>query len=244
MDRTLPWAIVMKDFSVFRTKKSIVFSLAIFPVVIGVGLPAVIWLLMRRSALSPDVVVTLLDAFSFFFIIIPSLIPVTLASYSIMGEKAEKSLEPLLSTPATDGDILLGKGLAAFLPSIAATLAGAIIFMVISDILTFSILGHLFFPNWSVAIILLLAVPFICMMSVELNLIISARTSDLRTAYNLGASILLPFGAIYVLFELGYLPFTETNLLIISAVVLLIGLLLLPVIRSAFRREEILTKWR
>jgi hypothetical protein len=82
------------------------------------------------------------------------------------------------------------------------------------------------------------------MMSVELNLIISARTSDLRTAYNLGASILLPFGAIYVLFELGYLPFTETNLLIISAVVLLIGLLLLPVIRSAFRREEILTKWR
>jgi ABC-2 type transport system permease protein len=142
MDRSTSWAIVMKDFSVFRTKKSIIFSLTLFPILFGVGLPAVIWLLMRRASFPPAIIATLLNAFSFFFIILPNLIPVTLASYSIIGEKAEKSLEPLLSTPATDGEILLGKGLAAFLPSIAATYAGATIFMVLADILTFNDLGY------------------------------------------------------------------------------------------------------
>ena len=44
----------------------------------------------------------LLDSFSFFFVIIATIIPTAISSYSIVGEKVEKSLEPLLATPATD----------------------------------------------------------------------------------------------------------------------------------------------
>ena len=55
-----------------------------------------------------------------------------------MGEKVEKSLEPLLATPTTDGEILLGKSIAAFIPPVVATWAGAAIYMALIDNLTYA----------------------------------------------------------------------------------------------------------
>jgi hypothetical protein len=60
------------------------------------------------------------------------MLPVAIASYSLVGEKIERSLEPLLATPATDGEILLGKGIAAFVPPVAAIWAGAVVFMALA----------------------------------------------------------------------------------------------------------------
>ena len=68
-----------------------------------------------------------------------AILPTAIASYSIVGEKVEKSLEPLLATPTTDGELLLGKSIAAFLPPLIATYIGALIFMVLIDIVTFSV---------------------------------------------------------------------------------------------------------
>jgi hypothetical protein len=43
------------------------------------------------------------------FIIVPATLPTIIASYSIVGEKNNRSLEPLLATPTTDGELLAGK---------------------------------------------------------------------------------------------------------------------------------------
>ena len=48
----------------------------------------------------------------------PLMVPVTIAAYSIVGEKVTRSLEPLLATPISTTKLLLGKGLAAALPGI------------------------------------------------------------------------------------------------------------------------------
>src|SRR5213076_1478161 len=122
--------------------------------------------------------------------------------YSIVGEKVEKSLEPLLATPTTDGEILLGKGISAFLPPIAAIWGGSAVFMVLMDLVTRGTLGYNFFPNWNAGIVLSLVVPPAAIMSVEWNGIISARVSDVRVAMQLGARVALPFGGIYVSGEL------------------------------------------
>jgi ABC-2 type transport system permease protein len=61
-------------------------------------------------------IIVFLDAFSFFYIMLAAMLPITLASYSIVGEKVENSLEPLLATPITDEEFLFGKILAAFIP--------------------------------------------------------------------------------------------------------------------------------
>jgi len=162
-----------------------------------------------------------------------------------VGEKVEKSLEPLLATPTTDGEVLLGKGISAFLPPIAAIWGGSAVFMVLIDLVTRGTLGYNFFPNWNAGIVLFLMVPLAAIMSVEWNVILSSRVSDVRVAMQLGALVVLPFGGIYVSGELNLISLGDaSNLLIIAGILLVVDVLLLYVARATFRREEILTKWK
>jgi ABC-2 type transport system permease protein len=83
-----------------------------------------------------------------------------------------------------------------------------------------------------------------CVFSVELNIIVSSRVNDVRAANQFGGLLLIPFAGLYVLGEISVVPLTANNLLIISAILLLVDAFLFLVSRSTFRREEILTKWK
>jgi len=244
MDLENIWTVATKDFNILRVKKNILYTLVAFPLGMAIGLPAVIWLIEMMNAISFETLFPIFNAFNFFFIIIASGLPTGMASYSIVGEKVEKSLEPLLATPATDGEILIGKSFAAFLTSITATYFGATIYMVLIDVITNQQLGYLFYPNWTAGVLLLLAAPLACLFSVEMNVIVSARVNDVRAANQFGGLLLIPFTALYVLGEINIVPLTANNLLIISAILLFIDAILFFVSRSTFRREEILTKWK
>ena len=211
---------------------------------LSVGLPLVVWLWLKNGEVPASEIAVLLNAFSFFFIILATLLPTVLSAYSFLGEKLEKSLEPLLATPATDGELLLGKSLAAFLPSIGASYVGAAVFMVFVDGLTGGRLGYLYFPNATMAVILLLAVPLACTFSVEANVIIASLVGDLRAAQQLGTLASVPFGGVFVLAETNFTSLDPTTLLTISVLLLAIDVVLLQVCRVTFRREEILTKWK
>jgi ABC-2 type transport system permease protein len=242
------WIIALKDFKIFRRKRYVIYSLVALPLIVSFLLPITIVYEGYQnggSGISATELVILLPAFTFFYLILAGMIPTTIASYTLVGEKLEKSLEPLLATPTTDGEILLGKGIAAFLPPIGAILGGATILMVLMDLVTHGTLGYYFFPNWNAAVVLFLLVPLAAVMSVEWNVIISARVSDVRVAQQIGILLILPFGGIYVGGELGIVPLGSTSdLLIISGILLAVDLLLLYVARATFRREEILTKWK
>jgi ABC-2 type transport system permease protein len=60
----------------------------------------------------------IMNEFLLMFMMMPVIIPVTIAAYSIVGEKATHSLEPLLATPITTAELLAGKILAAGHPAI------------------------------------------------------------------------------------------------------------------------------
>lgn len=239
------WAVASKDFEVFRKKKSVVYSAFIIPILASVFLPLVMQYVEGSSNVPGPELVVLLPAFTFFYMILAGLIPTTIAAYSIVGEKVEKSFEPLLATPMTDGEILLGKGIAAFLPPIAAILAGALVFMGLMDAVTYGAIGYNYFPNWNAAIVFLLMVPLAAVMSVEWNVIVSARVNDVRVASQIGMLLILPFAGIYVGGELNLIPLDDVaTLLIITGLLLLFDLILLFISRATFRREEILTRWK
>ncbi len=242
------WIIASKDFKVFSKKKNILYSIIIVPLVVSLLFPALIYFIEHRnsaSGMSASVLTMLLPAFTFFYLVLAALIPTTLASYSIVGEKVEKSLEPLLATPTTDGEILLGKGISSFLPPMVAILGGSTIFMALMDLMTYGTLGYNFFPNWNTGIILFLMVPLATIMSVEWNVIVSSRISDIRVAQQIGILLILPLGVIYVAGEIGIIQLGVTNdLLIIAGILLLVDVILLYVAKTIFRREEILTKWK
>jgi ABC-2 type transport system permease protein len=106
-------------------------------------------------------------------------------------------------------------------------------------------LGYYYFPDWNTAIVLFLLAPLAAMMSVQMNVIVSSRISDVRTGQQVGALMVLPFGGLYVAGELGIVALGDTNnLLIIAGALFVVDAVLFFVSRATFRREEILTKWK
>jgi ABC-type Na+ efflux pump permease subunit len=242
------WIVASKDFATFTRKKNIIYTVFIVPIMVSILLPTVTWYVGQRAkgtGWTPAELVSILPAFSFFYLILAGIIPSYIASYSIVGEKVEKSLEPLLATPTTDGEILLGKGIAAFLPPFAAVLAGSVIFMTLTDSVTYGKLGYYFFPNWNSVILLFLMVPLAEVLCVEWNVMVSSRVTDVRIAQQVGALFIIPLAGIYVAGEVNLISLGDsTNLILIAAALLVIDLLLLSFVREVFNREQILTRWR
>ena len=240
------FTIAGKDLAVTMRRRSIVTALVAFPLLVGVGLPLVLLLAGRKSGGLPssDVLARLLTSFQFFFVIGAATLPTTIAAYSLVGEKMERSLEPLLATPVTDIDVLLGKALAAVAPSVASMWVGVSVFMTITDIQAHGTLGHWFFPNPTALLTMLLLVPLVATVSAEVSVLVSARSTDVRSAQQLGALIVIPFAAIYVSSEIGILTLDPGSMLLLAAALLVLVVVLFFAARAAFNREETLTRWK
>jgi ABC-2 type transport system permease protein len=242
MTSWMPWKIAKKDFKVIKRKKSIIFYVVGLPLLLA----AAFSLLVNNDVTTSNVSnATLgLAALTYIFVILAAVLPTSIAAYSIVGEKVERSLEPLLATPTTDSQILLGKSIAAFVPSILATWLGASIFMAVTDYLTHDLLGYYYFPSWIPGILLLLLAPLAALLGIEVAVILSARVSDVRGANQLGGLMWIPFMAVFIAGVDGVITFDLFTLLFITAIVLILDVALFFVSKSTFNREEILTNWK
>ncbi len=238
------WIVATKDMRVFLRKRYAIYSMVIFPLIVGIGLPLVLRFAgARHGGLNSTQLPVIMNAFSFFFLIGAASLPTILASCSLVGEKIEKSLEPLLAAPITDNELLLGKSIAAFIPPVGALYISSIVFMVLADLVTHNVLGYSYFPKWTIGLILLLMVPLSAILSVEWSVIVSSRASDARAAQMQGLFIVLPLAAIYIASEVGAITLNTATLLIISGVILMADIILFFLSTKTFQREEILTKW-
>jgi len=177
------------------------------------------------------------------FLIIPLIVPMTVAAFSIIGEKKARTLEPLLATPVSTAAILLGKSLAAALPGVLATwiayvfsLAG-LKFMV-SAVVFRSLTG----ATWWVAMGLL--VPLLAVLAVMVGIIISSRVNDTRVAQQLGGVVVIPVVVLSIGQVTGFLLVSLNLMLIAAGVVLALDALVLWVAVVLFERERILTRWK
>ena len=59
--------------------------------------------------------------FMAYFLLIPAMVPMAIATQSVIGEKVARSLEPQLATPLQVPELLAGKTIAAALPAVTAT---------------------------------------------------------------------------------------------------------------------------
>jgi ABC-type transport system involved in multi-copper enzyme maturation permease subunit len=243
------WIVTLKDLSVFKKNKYILYSLIAMPIIVGVVLPVIFIFALNAQAslLTRDQLLAaanqVVNLGSMYFVIIPSVLPSIIASYSFVGEKIEKSLEPLLATPTTDGELLLGKSLAAFIPCMAVTLIGAAIFLPIIDYWSYTTLGIFMLPNLYWLIIMGVITPLACIMSVEANVIVSSRVNDIRAAQQIGGLVVLPL--IFVVIFASTTSGTSTLLALgLSAALAVADIALFYLAKATFQREEILTKWK
>ncbi len=186
----------------------------------------------------------IVSEFLIMFMIIPLFIPVNIAAYSIVGEKTTHSLEPLLATPITTGELLAGKNLASVIPAIVATWVGFGIFAVGSLIITGggALAQALLNPMWMIAIFV--AGPLMAVLSVNFSIMVSSRVNDPRVAEQLSAVVIVPIIALFIGQISGLFILNSTLILLLCLVLVFIDILMIYLAVRLFQRETILTRWK
>jgi len=181
------------------------------------------------------------------FLVLLVLTPVagsmSVAAYSVIGEKQARTLEPLLATPLTTFELLAAKVLGSLLPALMLTLACFGVY--IAGVALFAQPGvflALLTPT-SLAIVFVLG-PLAALAALQLAVCVSSRVNDARSAQQIGALIILPIAAMLVLQLTG--TFLLTLPVIASIALMLAGvnvsLMLFGI--ALFDRESILTRWK
>jgi ABC-2 type transport system permease protein len=187
--------------------------------------------------------VYMLDIFTLLFMILPISIPVTIAAYSIVGEKTNHSLEPLLATPITTGELLAGKGLAAAIPAIIATWLSFGLYLVGVRILTnATVFAHVLEPLWLAAVFVV--GPLLTILAVCTAIIVSSRVTDPRVAEQLSAVVILPIILVLVGQSMGLFILDRQIIILAIIVVAMADAVLVVIAVKTFQREAILTKWK
>jgi ABC-2 type transport system permease protein len=190
----------------------------------------------------------LVQAFMFQqFLVMQLLIPVTgaiaFAGYSLIGEKQGRTLEPLLSTPLTTAELLIGKGLGALLPSLAIMLVStAVYFAAIAALAQPGVFAEVL--NRRSVLLMLVVGPMAALVALQLAVLVSSRVNDPRTAQQFGALLILPLTAMFVMQFNGVLMLTVPLIALLALVLAVAWIVLVVVGVAAFDRETILTRWK
>jgi len=182
--------------------------------------------------------------FLLLYMMMPLMIPVTIAAYSIVGEKSTRTLEPLLATPITTIELLAGKGLAAALPAIAATWLSFGVFVVGARLLGVGagLLAKLADPMWLMAIFLV--GPLLAVASVSFAVMISSRVNEPRVAEQLSGLVALPLLALFFGQVSGLILLNSSLVLWMALGLLALDSVLVAFAVQLFQRESILTRWK
>lgn len=187
--------------------------------------------------------VYMLNLYTLLFMMIPVIIPVTIAAYSIVGEKTAHSLEPLLATPITTTELLLGKMIAACVPAIVATWGA---FLVYAVFVWFYVDEEVFelamAPMWLIAIVFV--GPLLSLLSVSAAVLISSRVSDPRAAEQLSAFVILPVILLLIGQSMGLILVDARLIFLLGVLVLILDVVFIGLSIKLFQRETILTKWK
>jgi len=175
-----------------------------------------------------------------YMLAIPALVPATLAAYSVVGERLQGTLEPVLATPVRREELLLGKALAAFVPSLAVSYSVFALFIGVVEVFAQ--------PGVASALIQgpdllaqLLFTPLLAAVSIWIGIAVSARSSDPRTAAQLALLVSLPSVAVTTLIAFNVIPATLPVALAFAAGLLVLVRLGWRVASATFDRERLIT---
>lgn len=182
--------------------------------------------------------------FLLLFMMIPLIIPVNIAAYSIVGEKTTRSLEPLLATPVTTAELLLGKNLASVIPAVIGTWLGFLVFAIGAGLIVNNpkVMDALLDPTWLLAIILI--GPLLAVLSVNFSLMVSSRVNDPRVAEQVSAVIIVPVLGLFFGQISGLFLINRDLILIMAAFLIAVDAAVLYLAVRLFQRETILTRWK
>jgi ABC-2 type transport system permease protein len=177
-----------------------------------------------------------------FFLLMPAYIPLSIATFSIIGEKQARTLEPVLAAPVQTVEILAGKAIAALVPGVLAGWLTYLLFVAIASLVYGpNLFGVVTDPSWLAGVFAL--GPVVGLSSVVAGVIVSSRVNDPRVAQQIGGVIIVPIIGVTLLQATGALLVGARGYLLLTAIILLVSLVGLRIGVALFDREAILTRW-
>ena len=181
--------------------------------------------------------------FLILFMLIPTVVPLTMAIYSVIGEKAARTLEPLLAAPVGVGELLFAKSLASTIPSVVVTwIAYGVYLASVSSLGSRAAVNAVTAPRWILAIVTM--VPLLTLLSVNLGILISTRVNDVRVAQQIGGLVVIPVVGIGIAQVTGQVVLNNDSFIRFSLLLVAADIAVFFLARLAFQRENILVRWR
>ena len=254
-------ALMRKEWLGLKNNRSILLAMAFLPLIMVLSTVGTAWHLrslpvsefLKEGSLTvpaqwtdvdarQGVMILMNDQFMFYLLLSPMSLPMSIAAYSIIGEKKAKSLEPLLATPIKTWELLMAKVLVAVAPAAIAGwlsyLAVVLGIWLVADSVVFSYLVR---PVWLVGMTLLS--PLLAGLSTLSGVTVSSRMKDIRAANSVAGFFVLPLIVVSVAVLLGKVVMTTEIVLLASFIITLLTATLLYLSVKIFNRETILTRW-
>jgi ABC-2 type transport system permease protein len=181
---------------------------------------------------------------SVLYLLLPGIVTSVVSSYSIVGEKTSRTLEPLLATPIRTWELLVGKCLVSLLLGVGSTWLCGGLFVLGTAFLAVSprVFAAIISPGW--LILVFLWAPLLSVIAIAVMLAISSRVNDARSAQQASAWLIIPFFAVFFGQLAGIQVLGVGFTLAVVPVLALLALVTLWIATRIFQREVILTRWK
>jgi ABC-2 type transport system permease protein len=263
-DWTAIWTIVGRDVRAVRRSKAIVLPMIFVPTVLLLMLPFGVGILARNapteqvssalnSSLIKGIAAPILDLpereqlvilvlgylLSPLLLVIPLMVSAVLAADAFAGEKERRTLEVVLHLPISDRDLFLAKVLTAFLPAVAITWVGAVIYAAIGNIVAWPVTGRLFLPFSQFLTVIVWVAPAVALLALGLLVIVSSRARTTQEANQLGGAVILPLMFVAAAQTSALMLLPVAGVLVMGLLVWVLALVLLWVNSRRFTRDRL-----
>jgi ABC-2 type transport system permease protein len=232
--------LLLKEWRESLRNKMVVFGVTLLPLLL-VGFSTYM-VYIGRGLKDPLEQAILFNTSLMYFLLMPVIIPLAIAVYSIVGEKEQTTLEPLLATPITDIELFLGKALASVIPALIVNWIAFGLFLGISAWILHGLPAHVLTAPWLASIFGLS--PLLALFSVGVTMLVSSRASDARAAYQFASFAILP-GIIPLAVYSSQKTLVDLRLVVLEGgVLVVVCTVILYFAIKVFQREQILTRWK
>jgi ABC-type Na+ efflux pump permease subunit len=173
--------------------------------------------------------------------LIPVVMPSTLAAYTVVGEREQGTLEPLLTTPLRREEFIVGKAAAVMIPTLALSYTVFGLFLAAVALFARSDIASAVFHQGPVLLALFLFAPLLAGWAIVVGMAVSVRASEVRVAQQLGTLASLPVVGVVALLAVGVIHPTFEVATVFAAGLLALDLRAFRIVSRMFDRERLVT---
>ena len=228
-------AVLLKELRDYRRNRFIIGTMVVLPLLFLIVPTADLFRNAPARLLQAQVGTSLL-----LLLIAPVIVPATIAAYSVVGEREQGTLEPVLTTPVRREELLLGKAFGALIPAVGI---GYVLFAIVVIAVRIGANHVVVDAVWQAPNFLAQALfaPLLAAWSIWVGIAISARSSDVRVAQQLGTLASLPPLGIVALITYQVITPSVTVAIILAAILAFFDILGWRFVGVTFDRERLIT---